>query len=117
MGNNQKVVDKMLYAGNVASGELMAHLPFNNYLKKTLKSNIADICNISNTRYGGGITAGLFLDEFIEEENKQKWLHLDIAGPAFVESEWGENPYGASGAGVRAVTRFIEKLATPPSEH
>jgi len=112
MGNNEKVVEKMLYAGNVASGEMMAHLPFNHYLRKTLKSNIADICNISNTRYGGAVTAGLFLNEFINKENKQKWLHLDIAGPAFVESPWGENPTGASGAGVRAVTRFIEKLSS-----
>jgi len=117
MGNNQKVIDKMLYAANTASGEMATHLPFNRYLKKTLKSNIADVCNISNTRYGGAITAGLFLEEFIKEENRQKWLHLDIAGPAFVEHEWGENPHGASGAGVRMVTRFIEKLATPPSEH
>ena len=111
MGNNQKVIDKMLYAANVASGELAAHLPFNRHLKKTLKSNIADICNISNTRYGGAVTAGLFLEEFINEDNRQKWLHLDIAGPAFVEHEWGENPTGASGAGVRMVTKFIEKLA------
>jgi len=116
MGNNQELIDKMLYAGNVESGELMAHLPFNNYLKKSLKSNIADICNISNSRYGGAVTAGLFLEEFLEERSREKWLHLDIAGPAFVESQWGENPHGASGAGVRAVTRFIEKLATQSSE-
>ena len=115
MGNNQKIKEKMLYAANKASGEMAAELPFNEYLRKTLKSNIADICNISNTRYGGAITAGLFLEHFIKEENKQKWLHLDIAGPAFVEHEWGENPHGASGAGVRMVTRFIEKLAS--SEH
>ena len=43
----------------------------------------------------GGVT-------FIEEENKQKWLHLDIAGPAYLEKAWGYNPFGASGAGVRA---------------
>ena len=117
MGQNQKLIDKMLYAANTASGEFAANLPFNRYLKKTLKSNIADICNISNTRYGGAITAALFLSEFVEDKNKDKWLHLDIAGPAFVEHEWGENPHGASGAGVRMVTRFIEKLATPPHEH
>ncbi len=117
MGHNQKIVDKMLYAANVASGELAAHLPFNRHLKKTLKSSIADICNISNTRYGGAITAALFLEEFIEEENKQKWLHLDIAGPAYVEHEWGENPTGASGAGVRMVTKFIEKLALEIDKH
>ena len=116
MGNNQKIVDKMLYAANVASGEMATDLPFNRYLKKTLKSNIADICNIANTRYGGAITAGLFLEHFIKEENKQKWIHLDIAGPAFVEHAWGENPNGASGAGVRMVTRFIEKLSDTKHE-
>jgi len=116
MGNNQKIVDKMLYAANIASGEMATDLPFNRYLKKSLKSSIADICNISNTRYGGAITAGLFLEHFIKEENKQKWIHLDIAGPAFVEHAWGENPHGASGAGVRMVTRFIEKLADSKHE-
>jgi len=110
MGNNDKLIEKMLFSANVSAGEFAAKLPFNRYLKKALKSNIADICNIANTRYGGAITAGLFLEEFIEEKNKDKWLHLDIAGPAFVEHEWGENPNGASGAGVRMVTRFIEKL-------
>ncbi len=116
MGNNEKIIDKMLYAGNIASNEMAAKLPFNKYLKKSLNSKIADICNISNTRYGGAITAGLFLEKFIKKENKQKWLHLDIAGPAFVEHEWGENPYGSSGAGVRIVTRFIEKLADTKHE-
>ena len=112
MGNSDKAIEKMLYAANVASGEMAAKLPFNRYLKDTLKSKIADISNIANTRYGGAITAGLFLERFISEDNKQKWIHLDIAGPAYVEQAWGENPNGASGAGVRMVTRFIEKLAS-----
>lgn len=84
------------------SGELCGTLPFNPYLKKLIKSSVADISNISSSRYGGAITAGLFLDHFIEDEHKNKWLHLDIAGPAYVEKAWGYNPYGASGAGVRA---------------
>jgi leucyl aminopeptidase len=91
-------------------GELATTLPFNRYLKKTLKSEIADICNISNTRYGGAITAGMFLDNFIKDENKDKWIHLDIAGPAYVESAWGYNPYGASGAGVRMCLQFMKDL-------
>ncbi|NPA50579.1 MAG: leucyl aminopeptidase [Epsilonproteobacteria bacterium] len=114
LGHNEKLVDKMKYATKVA-GEFSAYLPFNRYLKKTLKSKVADICNISNTRYGGAITAALFLDEFIEEDNKDKWLHLDIAGPAFVEHPWGENPAGASGASVRSVVTFLQKLL--PSSH
>jgi leucyl aminopeptidase len=79
-------------------------------LKKTIKSEIADVCNISNTRYGGAITAGLFLSEFIDKKHKDKWAHIDIAGPAFVEHAWGENPYGASGAGVRLMVKLLEEL-------
>ena len=93
------------------AGELATKLDFNRYLKKTLKSDIADLCNISNTRYGGAITAGQFLSEFIDENHKEKWAHIDIAGPAFVEHVWGENPHGASGAGVRMMVKLLEKLA------
>ncbi len=108
MGHNQELKDKMLQAAQ-ASGELAGELPFNRYLPKLLESKVADICNISSSRYGGAITAALFLSEFIEEKNKDKWLHLDIAGPAFVEKEWGYNPYGASGAGVRMVVKWLQK--------
>lgn len=93
------------------AGELVTSLDFNDYLKKTIKSEIADVCNISNTRYGGAVTAGLFLSEFIDEDHKEKWAHVDIAGPAFVEHIWGENPSGASGAGVRMMLRFMESLS------
>ena len=110
MGNNDEPKDLVTYAAKV-SGELATKLDFNRYLGKTLKSDIADICNISNTRYGGAITAGQFLSEFIDEDHKAKWAHIDIAGPAFVEHTWGENPHGASGAGVRMMVRLLEKLA------
>ncbi|OQX74637.1 MAG: leucyl aminopeptidase [Campylobacteraceae bacterium 4484_4] len=91
------------------SGELASTLPFNRYLKKLLKSEIADISNISSSRYGGAITAALFLDRFIEEENKEKWVHLDIAGPAYVEKAWGYNKPGASGAGVRMCLYWLKE--------
>ena len=39
---------------------------------------------------------------------KNKWIHFDIAGPAFVEKSWGYNPYGASGTGVRMAVQFIK---------
>jgi leucyl aminopeptidase len=110
MGNSDEVKDMVIFASKSA-GELATKLDFNNYLKKTLKSEIADICNISNTRYGGAITAGQFLNEFIDDDHKEKWVHIDIAGPAFVEHTWGENPHGASGAGVRTTLRMLEKLS------
>ena len=109
MGHN-KEVQKLVVDSAHKAGELATALDFNPYLKKTIKSEIADICNISNTRYGGAITAGMFLSEFIDKKNKEKWAHIDIAGPAFVEHTWGENPHGASGAGVRLMVKLLENL-------
>jgi len=111
MGNNEEV-KAMVVKEAKNSGELATTLDFNPYLKKTIKSEIADVCNISNTRYGGAITAGQFLSEFIDKKHTDKWAHIDIAGPAFVEHAWGENPHGASGAGVRMMVKLLEKLTT-----
>ena len=109
MGNNKALMCKVVKSA-LDSGELATTLPFNRYLKKTLKSEIADMSNISSTRYGGAITAGMFLDNFVKDENKDKWVHIDIAGPAFVESAWGYNPHGASGAGVRLALEFLKNI-------
>lgn len=108
MGYNEELKSEMESLAN-QSGELMNKLHFNKHLKALIDSKIADVCNISSSRYGGAITAGLFLGEFIREEYKDKWLHLDIAGPAYVEREWDINSYGASGAGVRACVEFVIK--------
>ena len=110
MGNCDTPKDMLIEAAK-DSGELATKLDFNKHLRKCLKSNVADISNISNTPYGGAITAGIFLDNFIDKANKDKWVHIDIAGPSYVEHAWGENPIGASGAGVRMMTRLLEKLA------
>lgn len=109
MGHSETLKSAMVAAAG-ESGELAATLPFNKYLKKLLKSEVADISNISSSRYGGAITAALFLSEFIQDDYKDKWLHLDIAGPAYVEKAWGCNPYGASGAGVRMVVEWLKSL-------
>ncbi|NPA73327.1 MAG: leucyl aminopeptidase [Epsilonproteobacteria bacterium] len=109
MGHNTKL-KRLISKVSKKSGELAASLPFNKYLKKLLKSDIADISNISSSRYGGAITAGLFLDNFIRDEYKDKWLHLDIAGPAYIEKSWGYNQPGASGAGVRLCVYWLKEL-------
>ena len=109
MGNNE-ILKRNAVLSALKSGEYATTLDFNRYLKKAIKSEIADVCNIANTRYGGAITAGMFLDNFIYDENKEKWVHFDIAGPAFVESVWGYNPHGASGAGVRMTIKFLQNL-------
>jgi len=109
MGHDDNLKKEIIKSGE-KSGELTANLPFNKYLQKLIKSQVADISNISSERFGGAITAALFLSEFIEKKNKDKWVHLDIAGPAYVEKEWGCNPHGASGAGVRLALEWIKSL-------
>ncbi len=107
MGFNDKTKNLVVKMGEKVA-EHYAPLPFNRYLPKLLKSSVADICNIASSRYGGAITAGLFLSEFVE--NKDKWTHIDIAGPAFVEKEWGYNSHGASGAGVNMMLRLLYEI-------
>ncbi|WP_456479103.1 leucyl aminopeptidase [Nautilia sp.] len=109
MGFEKEKIESIINTGE-KTGEHFAYLPFNKYLPKLLKSEIADICNIASSRYGGALTAGLFLSEFIEDENKEKWTHLDIAGPAFVEKAWGFNPHGASGFGVDTFVTLLKSL-------
>ncbi|SFV75382.1 Cytosol aminopeptidase PepA [hydrothermal vent metagenome] len=109
MGHSNELKHQIFRTAN-KSGELVGTLPFNKHLKKLLKSNIADISNVASKPYGGAITAGLFLDHFIKEDNKNKWLHFDIAGSAYTESDWDCNVYGGTGAGVRMMTHYLQNL-------
>jgi len=109
MGNSKKLKHDFLKVGT-SSGELTATLPFNKHLKKLLKSEIADISNVASKPYGGAITAGMFLDNFIKDENKNKWLHFDIAGSAYTESPWDCNVYGGTGAGVRFMSKYLQNI-------
>lgn len=109
MGHSNKLKHHFFDASNT-SGELVGTLPFNRHLKKLLKSDIADISNTASKPYGGAITAGLFLDTFIKEDNKEKWLHFDIAGSAYTDAPWDCNGFGATGAGVRLMTQFLRSL-------
>ena len=109
MGND-KILKENYEKSSVSVSEYSNQLNFNNLLDKTLKSDIADIANISSTRYGGALTAGLFLNRFINKNMKNKWLHIDIAGPAFVSSEWEDKPKGASGVAVDTTTDWLYSL-------
>jgi leucyl aminopeptidase len=102
-GNRQAEVEAMLRAADDA-GERAWQLPLYDDYRKKIDSEIADIRNIGD-RYGGAITAGLFLREFAGDT---PWLHLDIAGPARSTVEEFENPKGATGVGVRTLVRYVE---------
>ena len=73
-------------------------LPVWKHLMKELKSNVADIKN-AGSRYGGSLTAALFLKEFVGEE--QAWVHIDMA--AADNADNALNPKGATGFGVRTL--------------
>jgi leucyl aminopeptidase len=109
MGHNEALKQEWLDAADKA-GEYCGILPFNRHLKKLIKSDLADVCNVSSKPYGGAITAALFLDNFIDEDMKQKWAHFDIAGSAYTESAWDVHTYGGTGAGVRMTLEWLLKL-------
>ena len=92
------------------SGELVGFLPFNDYLEKLLESQVADFANTSPNKNGAAITASLFLSKFIEDKNKKKWLHFDIAGPSYRKEVWAYHSYGATGVAIRLLLKFMEDI-------
>ncbi len=75
--------------------------------KDLLKSDFADLNNVGSTRYGGAITAALFLSEFVKDTS---WAHIDIAGPAYAKKESAYCPVGGTGFGVRLLCDLMERL-------
>jgi leucyl aminopeptidase len=96
----------------IASGkktfERCWEMPLPEDYKDLLKSEYADICNITGSKWGGAITAALFLSEFTENT---RWMHIDIAGPAYVKKETAYCGLGGTGFGVRLLCDWIEKTA------
>lgn len=105
MGNDQPFMDEVLAAAR-ESGDDLWQLPMPPAYKKYLKSEMADVANISRIRWGGALTAGLFLQTFIGEG--MPWVHLDIAGPALRDDDGSDAHKGeGSGVGVRTLVRFV----------
>jgi leucyl aminopeptidase len=105
MGNDKDLINNILSASQI-SGERMWELPFDDNMKEKLSSPIADLKNVGN-RYGGAITAGMFLEEFVPA--KIKWCHIDIAGPAFTKTGFTYNPKGGTGAGARTLLYYLNQ--------
>ena len=104
--NDENIVKKLEEASSETDDKIW-RLPSYPELKDALKSQIADIKNIGYPRGAAGtLTAGEFLKTFTD---KTKWSHLDIAGTAFVEQSKKEYySYGATGAGVRLLTKYLQ---------
>jgi len=105
MGNDEKLLKELMSVSEL-SGDQLWQLPLQQNYKRFIKSPIADICNISRVRWGGAITAGLFLQFFVED--KTPWAHIDIAGPAYRDDDLGEcHKAEGAGFGVRLIARHI----------
>jgi len=100
-GNDQELIDKVRKAAE-RTGERMWQMPMPDEYKEQNKSEVADIKN-TGSRYGGAITAALFLAEFVANV---PWVHIDIAGTAFSAKESGYMIKGATGVGVRTLVEL-----------
>jgi len=101
--SNNDDLSQRISAAARAEGEKMWPMPLDDDYKDYLKSAVADIPNISGGRYGGAITAAKFLEEFVEEK---PWVHLDIAGTAWLDDGKAWMAKGPSGVGVRTFVRL-----------
>ena len=80
-------------------------------LAEALKSPVADLRNVTNSRFGGMSVAAAYLREFVGED--VEWVHIDVAGPAFnTTGEYGYTPKRGTGVPVRTMFSVIEDLAT-----
>jgi leucyl aminopeptidase len=89
---------------NKEAGEKMWRLPLDEEYKENLKSNIADMVN-AGSRWGGAIFAAMFLKEFAEDT---PWIHLDIAGTAWMEDSKPWIAKGPSGIALRSLVEFVK---------
>jgi len=101
---NERLAGQFANAAKEA-GEQFWRLPLLEDLKDQLKSDVADLKHMGD-RWGGSITAALFLREFIGD---CEWIHADIAGPAFSERAMPLHPKGATGHGVLTFLKLVEQ--------
>ena len=99
--NNQAFLDKLIAAAK-GEGEKMWQLPMDEEYKEALKSAYADLHNIGG-RAGGSITAAVFLRDFVGDT---PWVHLDIAGTAWLDDAKPYMGKGATGVGVRTFVQL-----------
>ena len=108
MANDDAFRERVVAAADGA-GEAAWPMPLPEDLRSQLDSTVADLAH-KGERWGGMLTAGLFLREFVAEGTP--WAHVDIAGPSYNEgSEWGYTPKGATGYGVGTLLSLLEGYA------
>lgn len=102
---NEKIMSQLKIAG-FKSWERIVEFPLWDDYANDLNSDIADTKNLGPTPFADVIIAGKFLERFVDSP----WIHLDIAGPAFLPSQRGYLPKGGTGFGVNLLFHFIKEL-------
>lgn len=102
--SNDEATWEKFMAGLAVSGEKGWRLPCTDDYRDHIKSEIADIMNTGKNRYGGAISAAMFLKEFAGDT---PWVHLDIAGVAWNEDKKPWHAYGPSGVAVRSIVEWV----------
>jgi leucyl aminopeptidase len=108
LGDDEAFRD-LVHETALRAGEQSWPMPMPAELFEGMKSSVADVANVGGRR-GGGLSAGLFLKEFVADGTP--WVHLDIAGPAYHEgSPYGYTPKGGTGSAVRTLVLLTERIA------
>ena len=105
--SNNDELARMLIESGERTGDRVWRLPAWDEYKEQIRSEWADMKN-SGGRWGGAITAAVFLKEFVDCPS---WAHLDIAGTAYAESETAREARGATAAGLRVTIDFLQSLS------
>lgn len=100
---DEKTKNELKQSGNIVF-ERLAEMPFWDDFDEQIKSDIADMKNLGGP-YAGSITAGKFLARYID----YPWMHLDIAGPAFLTAKDAYRIKGGTGVGVRLLFDFLKR--------
>jgi leucyl aminopeptidase len=106
--SNDDATTGKFFSAAWTAGEKFWQMPCSDDYRDQIKSDIADIRNTGNSRYGGATTAAMFLKEFVGDT---PWIHLDIAGTAWIDDNKPWQSKGPSGVAVRSITEWVRSYA------
>jgi leucyl aminopeptidase len=105
--SNDDLFAASISSASKASGERVWRMPLDEDFQDLLKSSVADLKNVGG-KWAGAVTAAKFLQQFVDG---CPWVHLDIAGPSWAESESATRDAGGTGCFVRTLVKLMENSA------
>jgi leucyl aminopeptidase len=106
--DNRGLAEALQAAGD-ESGEPVWRLPMPDDYLGLLRSDVADLANIGQPAQAGAVVAALFLREFAGDR-RDRWAHIDMSSPSWIDRNDGPLVKGATGWGVRILLRWLQAL-------